>query len=110
MSSESDKLVVLNFPERKKGDDGGGGDMLERLEKRVERLESELSAARIDLATLKERTENLATKAELQTGFAGVYKEITTVHKEMRLQTAWLVGSIFGSMALLFTAIKFFQT
>ncbi|HCJ7359798.1 TPA: hypothetical protein NVL55_005125 [Citrobacter freundii] len=108
MSLESDKLVVLNFPERKNGDDGGGGDMLERLEKRVERLESELSATRLDIATLKERSEHFSTKAELQAGFAGIYKEITGIHKELRTQTVWLVGSIFTSMALLFTAIRLF--
>lgn len=108
MQPESDNLVLLDFPEKKNGD-GGGGGMLERLEKRVEKLESELSATRLDIATLKERTEHFATKAELQAGFAGVYKEITGVHKEIRLQTIWLVGALFTSMALLFTAIKLFN-
>ncbi|HBV5383275.1 TPA: hypothetical protein NQE78_000400 [Klebsiella pneumoniae] len=46
------------------GDDGGGG-MLEKLERRVERLETDLTAARIDLTLIRERSENLATKSEL---------------------------------------------
>lgn len=46
------------------GDDGGGG-MLDKLEKRVERLEGDLSAARIDLTMLRERSQNLAEKSDV---------------------------------------------
>lgn len=49
------------------GGSGSGGGMSDNLEKRVERLETDLSAVRVDLAILKERSENFATKAELAT-------------------------------------------
>lgn len=47
------------------GGDGSGGGMLEKLERRVERLEADLTAARIDLTLIRERSENHATKSEL---------------------------------------------
>lgn len=49
--------------------DGGGGDsgggMSDKLERRIERLEGDLSLTRNDLATLAERTTNLSTKADV---------------------------------------------
>ncbi|MFW7604951.1 hypothetical protein ACOIHU_05775 [Klebsiella pneumoniae] len=47
------------------GGDDGGNSMLDKLEKRVERLETDLSAARIDLTLLRERSENLASKSDM---------------------------------------------
>ncbi|HDX8798320.1 TPA: hypothetical protein RQO56_000782 [Klebsiella michiganensis] len=55
-----------DLPSHSGGDDGGD-DMFDKLERRVERLETDLSAVRVDLAILKERSENFATKAELAT-------------------------------------------
>ncbi len=50
------------------GGDGGssGGGMSDKLERRIERLEGDLSLTRNDLATLAERTTNLSTKADVK--------------------------------------------
>ncbi|WDC22584.1 hypothetical protein PS041_11920 [Escherichia albertii] len=39
--------------------------MSDKLERRIERLEGDLSLTRNDLATLAERTTNLSTKADV---------------------------------------------
>ncbi|HFJ4329218.1 hypothetical protein [Serratia liquefaciens] len=44
---------------------GGGGDMLDKLEKRVERLESNVEQIKLDLSVLKTRSEEFATKSGL---------------------------------------------
>ncbi|EMO3829629.1 TPA: hypothetical protein ACIJ2E_000052 [Klebsiella pneumoniae] len=72
MSEPLQKDIPLDFPEhrivrRDPNNGGGGGGMSDNLERRVERLETDLSVVRVDLAILKERSENFATKAELAT-------------------------------------------
>ncbi|HEC0400369.1 TPA: hypothetical protein R1R37_001125 [Klebsiella aerogenes] len=46
------------------GGDSGGG-MLEKLERRVERLETDLTAARMDLTLIRERSQSLAEKSDV---------------------------------------------
>ncbi|MGD2487029.1 DUF1640 domain-containing protein [Escherichia coli] len=46
------------------GGDGGGG-MTDKLERRIEQIEGNLSLIRHDLATLAERTTHLSTKADV---------------------------------------------
>lgn len=68
--------VLLPFPEERivrNGGDGGGGDMLDRLEKRVEKLENDVSVIKTDLAVIK---SNYATKADIES--------IRTEHQTLR--------------------------
>lgn len=54
-----------NMPTEYGGGDGGGG-MLEKLEKRVGALETDVSQIRVDLAKLTTRSEVFATKSDIE--------------------------------------------
>lgn len=66
----SNVASLKDFPRekwKKGGSDGngGGGNSMDDLKKRVERTEENIAQIKIDLATLTTRSENFATKATL---------------------------------------------
>ncbi|EPG8841275.1 MULTISPECIES: ELKS/Rab6-interacting/CAST family protein [Klebsiella] len=105
-----------NLPSHSGGDDGGD-DMLDKLERRIERLETDSSLVRIDLATLTERTGNLSTKTdlaemryELKSDNARVKGEILEAmdkrFDELDKKARWKWGSVIIPLAMsIFTAI-----
>lgn len=72
------------------GSGGGGDDMYERLEKRVEKLEGDLGALKSDVSVIK---ATMATKEDLQ-------KEMAGIHKEMNAQTTRYITWMFGIFSL----------
>ncbi|HFD0742511.1 CCDC90 family protein [Escherichia coli] len=72
------------------GGDGGssGGGMSDKLERRIERLESDLSLTRNDLATLAERTTNLSTKADVGEVKGELKADIAHLKGELKSDTA----------------------
>lgn len=63
----------------KTGDGGGGGDMLDRLEKRVEKLEADVSQVQLDLSVLTTRSETFATKSDIES--------LRTDHQTLRAES-----------------------
>jgi len=74
--------------------------MLDRLEKRVERLETDVTQIKLDLTKLTTRSEEFATKGDIQL-------IRTDMHKEISSQTKWMAGTIIGVAALCMAAAKF---
>lgn len=78
--------------------DGGGGDsgggMSDKLERRIERLEGDLSLTRNDLATLAERTTNLSTKADVGEVKGELKCDIANLKGELKSDTANLKEQI----------------
>lgn len=78
--------------------DGGGGDsgggMSDKLERRIERLEGDLSLTRNDLATLAERTTNLSTKADVGEVKGELKADIAHLKGELKSDTANLKEQI----------------
>ena len=74
------------------GGDGGssGGGMSDKLERRIERLEGDLSLTRNDLATLTERTTNLSTKADVGEVKGELKADIAHLKGELKSDTAHL--------------------
>ncbi|WP_248700236.1 CCDC90 family protein [Escherichia coli] len=72
------------------GGDGGssGGGMSDKLERRIERLEGDLSLTRNDLATLAERTTNLSTKADVGEVKGELKADIAHLKGELKSDTA----------------------
>ena len=69
------------------GGDSGGG-MSDKLERRIERLEGDLSLTRNDLATLAERTTNLSTKADVGEVKGELKADIANLKGELKSDTA----------------------
>lgn len=104
---------------------GGGGDMLDKLEKRVEKLENNVSDIKTDLATLTTRSENFATVSnqeklfERSEGFASKidlakllersesFATKSDLHKEINSQTKWIAGTIIAVAAICMAAARF---
>lgn len=74
------------------GSGDGGGGMLEKLEKRVDKLDAEVVAIGKDVAAIKATMATLATKEDM--------------HKEMHAQTWRILGGIFVMTGLALTAVK----
>lgn len=78
--------------------DGGGGDsgggMSDKLERRIERLEGDLSLTRNDLATLAERTTNLSTKADVGEVKGELKADIAHLKGELKCDIANLKGEL----------------
>ncbi|OPJ97360.1 hypothetical protein B1H39_02325 [Serratia marcescens] len=93
MSDTKRTEVPLLFPEEhivRRGANGGGGDMLDMLEKRVERLESDVAQIKEELTVLTTRSEAFATKSDIeairtehQTLRADVVKELAASEKRI---------------------------
>lgn len=66
---------------------GGGGDDV--LEKRVDKLESDMSSIKENVAVIK---SNYATREDL--------------HKEIGAQTKWIAGIIIGTVGLAIAVAK----
>lgn len=77
------------------GGGNSGGGMSDKLERRIERLEGDLSLTRNDLATLAELTTNLSTKAD-----------VGEVKGELKADTAHLKGDLKCDIANLKGELK----
>lgn len=75
------------------GGDSGGG-MSDKLERRIERLEGDLSLTRNDLATLAERTTNLSTKADVGEVKGELKADIADLKGELKSDIANLKGEL----------------
>lgn len=75
------------------GGDSGGG-MSDKLERRIERLEGDLSLTRNDLATLAERTTNLSTKADVGEVKGELKADIAHLKGDLKSDTAHLKEQI----------------
>ncbi|EFM9182927.1 DUF1640 domain-containing protein [Escherichia coli] len=64
--------------------------MSDKLERRIERLEGDLSLTRNDLATLTERTTNLSTKADVGEVKGELKADIAHLKGELKSDTAHL--------------------
>ncbi|HID8215638.1 TPA: hypothetical protein ACXIGW_000110 [Serratia marcescens] len=128
-----DNLVPLPLPGDKMssgtrhefGGGSGGGGMLDKLEKRVDAIEKDISQMKIDLtklttrseefatksglAELNSRAENFATKAAMAELVArsGEFATKGDLHREISSQTKWIAATIIGVAALCMTAAKF---
>ncbi|HDY3604529.1 TPA: hypothetical protein RQ360_001280 [Klebsiella michiganensis] len=82
-----------------KKDGNGGGGMSDNLEKRVEKLEDGISAVKLDLVRLIERSEQFVTKADL-----------SELKGDLRSEIIGLKGDVKASIAEInlntFKAIK----
>ncbi|WP_380198681.1 hypothetical protein [Klebsiella pneumoniae] len=67
------------------GGSGGGGSMADNLEKRVEKLEDGISAVKLDLVRLTERSEQFVTKADLSELKGELKSEISNTKSELKL-------------------------
>ncbi len=90
------------------GGDGGssGGGMSDKLERRIERLESDLSLTRNDLATLAERTTNLSTKADVGEVKGELKADIAHLKGELKCDIANLKGELKSDTANLKEQLK----
>ncbi|WP_330983494.1 MULTISPECIES: hypothetical protein [Enterobacterales] len=97
---------------RRTSRNGNGGDgMSGDLEKRVEKLEANMSEIKQDLAILKTRSENFSTKSDLME-LSNTFKTEqmalqVELHKALSGQTKWMIGAIFTAVALSLTAGKY---
>lgn len=87
------------------GGDSGGG-MLDQLERRIERLEGDLSLTRNDLATLVERTTNLSTKADVGEVKGELKADIAHLKGDLKCDIANLKGELKSDTAHLKEQIK----
>ena len=102
---------VLSHPRRDvlyHGGDGGssGGGMSDKLERRIERLEGDLSLTRNDLATLAERTTNLSTKADVGEVKGELKADIAHLKGDLECDIANLKGELKCDIANLKGELK----
>ena len=90
------------------GGDGGssGGGMSDKLERRIERLEGDLSLTRNDLATLAERTTNLSTKADVGEVKGELKADIAHLKGDLECGIANLKGELKSDTANLKEQLK----
>ncbi len=88
--------------------------MLIDLEKRIVKLEDQVGEIKTDLATLTVRSEQFATKedvqalrAEMYQAFSGIHKDFTGLLREISNQTKWMTATILGVAAVCMTTAKF---
>lgn len=107
---------------RSDGNGNGGGDMPGDLEKRVEKLETNMGDIKKDLAILTTRSENFCTRndlLELANTFKTTQLELANtfkveqmslrveLHKAIADQTKWMVITIFGVATVSLAVAKF---
>ena len=110
-----------------------GGAMLQRLEKRVEHLETDVGEIKLNLACLTTRSEEFSTKTDMaklvarcdefatKTDLAkltarcdefatksDLHREVSSLHREISGQTKWITATILGVAALCMTSAKLF--
>lgn len=106
MREVKEETRVLTFPSNGGGGGGGGGGsgMSEQLEKRVEKLEGDISEILKELAVLTVRSEQFSTKAEVERLRGDLIKEICSVNTKitwsifiplMIAVLGWLVKQFF---------------
>ncbi|MCV0727212.1 DUF1640 domain-containing protein [Escherichia coli] len=80
--------------------------MSDKLERRIERLEGDLSLTRNDLAMLAERTTNLATKADVGEVKGELKADIAHLKGELKADIAHLKGELKADIAHLKGELK----
>ncbi len=82
-----------------------GGGMVDNLEKRVEKLEDGISAVKLDLGRLTERSEQFVTKADLaelkgdlKAGMLGLGSEISNTKSELKLGIVIVKSELIEAM------------
>ncbi|MDT7446321.1 MULTISPECIES: hypothetical protein [Citrobacter freundii complex] len=83
MNREQDNLVLLKFGDKPRNGGNGGDGMSEQLEKRIEKLEGEVSSIQKDIAVLTARSEQFSTKAEVERLRGDLIKEINSVNTKI---------------------------
>lgn len=93
---------------------GSGGDgMSDNLEKRVEKLEDGISAVKLDLVRLTERSEQFVTKAdlselkgELKAEMLGLKSEISNTKNELKLDIVNVKNEFITAMDTRFDKLE----
>ncbi|PXM41905.1 hypothetical protein DMT39_14790 [Klebsiella variicola] len=96
-----------------KKDGNGGGGMSDNLEKRVEKLEDGMSAVKLDLVRLTERSEQFVTKAdlselkgELKAEMLGLRSEISNTKNELKLDIVNVKSEFITAMDTRFDKLE----
>lgn len=76
------------------GSGGSGGGGMERLEKRVDRIETDVTSIKIDMAKLNTRSEALATKSDIET----LRTEMATGYETLRTEMVASNGNLRNDM------------
>jgi hypothetical protein len=87
--------------------------MLIELDKRVGVLENQIGGIRVDLAKLTVRSEQFATKKDIQDlrveihqAMGAINKDFSTIYREIAAQTKWLAATLIGVAAMCMIAAK----
>lgn len=80
--------------------------MLIELDKRVGVLENQIGEIRVDLAKLTVRSEQFATKVDIQDLRVEMHQALSGLYKEMAAQTKWMAATLIGVAAICMTAAK----
>lgn len=110
-------IIQINGRRRINRSGDGGDGMNGDLEKRVEKLETNLSTIKQDLAILTTRSENFCTKSDLlvlsntikteqQALRIELHQSIAAIQKEISNQTKWMAGIIITVATLSLTVAK----
>ncbi|WP_131541966.1 hypothetical protein [Pantoea agglomerans] len=93
-----DNISVLPLPNmgnRYGGEPPNGGDSM--LEKRVEKLEQDLSAMKVDLAIIK---SNYSTSSDVASVKVEIANAKADLHSALRLQAITIVGSVLAAVGI----------